>query len=78
MSPSQSKHPGRPITMSGPLGDLARAMGGLKALGRAIHASPRTIRAWAAKGRIPFGPAEMLIAALCRNHNIQPLGRVQK
>ncbi len=63
---------GRPVSLPGPLGDLARAVGGVAALGALLAVSPRTIRQWAHGERALRGPALLAVVALCKKHKITP------
>jgi hypothetical protein len=56
--------PGRPITLPGPLGDLARKVGGVGVLARQIGVDPRTVRAWATGRQTPSITAQNLINIL--------------
>ncbi|WP_306590621.1 NUDIX domain-containing protein [Geothrix sp. 21YS21S-4] len=44
---------GRPITLPGPIGALAKKVGGVGALADELGISPRTVRRWATDGVIP-------------------------
>ena len=63
---------GRPIELPGPLGDLARKVGGVKDLAMLWRVSPRTIYDWAHQRRNPEGPAQLLIEGACQRHGIAP------
>lgn len=68
---SSSNKVGRPITLPGIYGDLARAVGGVNVLAANLRVSPRTIYDWA-KGKAPGGPAQVLIEAECLKIGLTP------
>ncbi|HWQ08274.1 MAG TPA: hypothetical protein VN436_04180 [Holophaga sp.] len=63
---------GRPITLPGIFGDLARAVGGVGALAGILGVAPRTIHGWAKRGRIPRGPARTVFEVECREAGLEP------
>jgi hypothetical protein len=59
---------GSDVAIEGPLGDLARAMGGVDKLIAELGVSRRTINYWATGDRKPQGPAKKLLATLAERH----------
>ena len=66
---TETRPTGRPITMPGHLGHLARAVCGMQALSTVLRTPPRTIRGWANGSPIP-GAAQVAIESLCDEHSI--------
>ena len=62
---------GRPLALRGPIGELARVLGGLESLAERLAVSPRTVRRWAAGERALRGPARLAIEALLKRHKIE-------
>ena len=60
---------GRPIEMPGPIGELARTVGGVQALCDLLGGvAPSTVRRWAIGETEPGGPAHALLARLLDEH----------
>jgi uncharacterized protein Yka (UPF0111/DUF47 family) len=64
---------GRPIALPGPLGDLARKLGGVDRLAEEVGVCPRTIRRWAHGVLILPMPRKML-TMLFEKHDENPNG----
>jgi ADP-ribose pyrophosphatase YjhB (NUDIX family) len=62
---------GRPISLPGPIGELAKKVGGVGHLAEELGVAPRTIRRWATGGVIPKLPLKML-NQLFKRHAIAP------
>lgn len=60
---------GRPIELPGVLGELARIVGGTKALAELLGVQPRTIQRWGA-GRVVPESARRLLARVAAEHNL--------
>jgi hypothetical protein len=63
---------GRPIELPGPLGDLARAVGGRAKLAELIGVSARTITRYGDGSRQPTRPVRILLAGFALQHKIAP------
>lgn len=69
---------GRPMTLPGPIGALARALGGVQVLcGRMGGVAPSTVRRWANDEIQPRGPARLLLDQLLAEHRIPDLALVE-
>jgi hypothetical protein len=55
--------------MPGPIGELARKVGGMQRLTALLRTPPRTIRGWAHGTPIP-GTAQIILEQLCALHLI--------
>jgi DNA-binding transcriptional regulator YdaS (Cro superfamily) len=67
---------GRPVELPGPLGVLARAVGGTAALGALVGVSARSLQRWAKTE--PPRPARLLLERLAAEHKLslfRPRGR---
>lgn len=64
---------GRPITLPGSIGELAKKIGGVGPLAEELGVAPRTIRRWATGGVIPKLPMKML-SQLFKRHAIPQEG----
>lgn len=64
---------GRPITLPGPIGALAKKVGGVGALAEELGVTPRTVRRWASGSTIPLLPLKML-GLLFEKHQINTSG----
>lgn len=62
---------GRPSELSGGLGELAEAMGGIEALARACGVTARTIQRWDTGERNPTQPARLVLEMLARRHRVK-------
>jgi transcriptional regulator with XRE-family HTH domain len=56
--------------MTGPIGDLARACGGTRALAERVGVTPRTLQRWARGEAALSGPARVVVEALCRQYGL--------
>lgn len=70
-SQSPSGRRGRPITAPGPIGELARVLGGMEVLARLVHRSRRTLLEAAKQGRWIEGEEGVRLEALCRQNGIE-------
>lgn len=61
---------GRPISITGPIAELASKVGGVDKLAARVSVAPRTIRYWARKDRIPSGPAQKLLLQIGSEHGV--------
>ncbi len=69
---------GRPITLPGPIGNLARKMCGVQVLcDRLGGVAPSTVRRWANGEIQPQGPARLLLDQLLAEHRIPDLALVE-
>lgn len=64
------KKMGRPQTITGPIAELALKLGGVAALANQVKVSPRTVRYWAKKEKVPSGPAQTLLELLGEKHGV--------
>jgi 8-oxo-dGTP pyrophosphatase MutT (NUDIX family)/DNA-binding transcriptional regulator YiaG len=69
----QEKKPGRPITLPGPIGALAKKVGGVSALAQELGVPVRTVRRWANGSLIPKMALKVL-GQLFEQHAINPVG----
>jgi 8-oxo-dGTP pyrophosphatase MutT (NUDIX family) len=70
---TSANKPGRPITIPGPLGALAKKVGGIGLLAEELGVSTRTVRRWATGGKIPPLPLKM-IGILFEKHQVDSNG----
>ncbi len=64
--------PGRPIELTGPLGELAERMGGVNQLADAIGVTPRAIQRWHNGERQPSKTTCRLLAIIAKQHKVKP------
>jgi hypothetical protein len=62
---------GRPITLPGPIGELAHKVGGVAQLSDSLGVHVRTVRRWAHGGPILPMPQKMLLM-LFEKHEVDP------
>ena len=62
---------GRPINISGPIGELASKIGGVETLASHMDVSERTIRHWASKTRNPSGPSRKILMQLAESYSVR-------
>lgn len=70
-----SRRRGRPITAPGPIGEVARAMGGMQRLASLLGCSRRALLKAATKDRWLEGDVGVRLVAFCRQHGIKEPGR---
>jgi hypothetical protein len=61
---------GRPVTAPGPIGQVARAVGGMNELARLVHRNRRSLLKAAREGRWIEGREGEILRSLCRTHGI--------
>ena len=62
--------PGRPISIPGPIGQVARALGGIQVLARLLGYSVRALQVAAKRGKWIRDPEGTRLRALCNQNNI--------
>lgn len=72
-SDATSSKVGRPITLPGPIGVLAKKVGGVGFLAEELGVTARTVRRWATGGTIPTLPLKML-GRLLEKHQVDASG----
>lgn len=63
---------GRPVTAPGPIGAVARALGGMQVLAELLGRNRRSLLKAAKKGRWIEGSAGIRLQALCHQNGIEP------
>ena len=58
--------------LPGPVGDLCRAVGGIKALSQELSCAPRAIERWALGETRPLGLARVAVAYTMQRYGIDP------
>ena len=72
-TPEHVEKRGQPTKLTGPLGELVEALGGVQALADAIGVTTRTINRWGtAEVWPPPKPARLALAALAVQHKVDP------
>jgi hypothetical protein len=61
---------GRPLSLPGPIGSLAREMGGRDKMAAATGVDEKTIYRWAHDGRVGSNPLKILLADLFKKHGV--------
>lgn len=67
---------GPAVQLQGPIGDLARHLGGVIYLAQKMGVEPKTIRNWAQGKRKPRGPAAIMLRELIVKELKLQLGEV--
>ena len=63
---------GRPLEMSGSLGELAEVLGGRYKLADAVGVAKRSVSRWETGELVPTRPTRLLLAQLALAHGIEP------
>lgn len=63
---------GRPIELTGPLGELAECIGTVELLAKSVGVTARTLRRYHRGEQNPPMPVRLVLHALARTHKVEP------
>ncbi len=72
MTTPTGRRVGKPIQMTGPVADIAKAVGGVDKLAELVGVDRRTVGRWADGSRSPSGPAKKILGQVAAKHGLPP------